>query len=125
MDNCDNGSRQNIEYLSANRRSEVMRHDIARPLYVEVDEICNTVYSPHPFTTHSIRSKRLQPVFGAPAMCWARLTASVLLTRATQGRSEQRQPVIIALAREKLNRPPRSNSQDGLTRTIDYLKSIA
>jgi UDP-glucuronate decarboxylase len=41
VDNYFTGSRDNIRHLLANRRFEVMRHDITFPLFVEVDEIYN------------------------------------------------------------------------------------
>ncbi len=41
VDNYYTGRRSNIEHLLAERRFEVMRHDVTFPLYVEVDEIYN------------------------------------------------------------------------------------
>lgn len=40
-DNLFTGSKRNIEHLLDNRRFEFIRHDVTRPLYVEVDEIYN------------------------------------------------------------------------------------
>lgn len=55
------------------------------------------------------------------------LSASVLLTWATQGRPETTGPdiTLMTLAREELNRAPEQRSQDGLERTIDHFKSVA
>lgn len=41
VDNFFTSSRRNVEHLSANRRFELIRHDVTFPLYVEVDEIYN------------------------------------------------------------------------------------
>src|SRR5467141_2985156 len=41
VDNYFTGSRTNIEHLLAHKHFEVIRHDVAFPLYVEVDEIYN------------------------------------------------------------------------------------
>ncbi|MEG2004641.1 MAG: UDP-glucuronic acid decarboxylase family protein [Bilophila sp.] len=41
VDNFFTGSRVNVEHLIGNPRFELMRHDVALPLYVEVDEIYN------------------------------------------------------------------------------------
>jgi UDP-glucuronate decarboxylase len=41
---CDNfftGARRNIEHLLDNKHFELLRHDVAHPLFVEVDEIYN------------------------------------------------------------------------------------
>ena len=41
VDNFFTSSRANIEHLLANRRFELIRHDVTFPLYVEVDQIYN------------------------------------------------------------------------------------
>lgn len=41
VDNFYTGSKDNIAHLMANRRFELMRHDVTFPLYVEVDQIYN------------------------------------------------------------------------------------
>jgi UDP-glucuronate decarboxylase len=41
VDNFFSGSRRNVEHLLANKRFELIRHDVTFPLYVEVDEIYN------------------------------------------------------------------------------------
>ncbi len=41
VDNLFTGSKRNIEHLLDDRRFEFIRHDVTRPLYVEVDEIYN------------------------------------------------------------------------------------
>ncbi len=41
VDNFFTGDRQNIEHLFADKRFELIRHDVTFPLYVEVDEIYN------------------------------------------------------------------------------------
>lgn len=41
VDNFFTGTRSNVEHLIGNPRFELMRHDVALPLYVEVDEIYN------------------------------------------------------------------------------------
>jgi UDP-glucuronate decarboxylase len=41
VDNFSTGSRSSIEHLLPNARFEAMRHDVTRPLHVEVDEIYN------------------------------------------------------------------------------------
>lgn len=41
VDNFFTGTRRNIEHLLANKNFELLRHDIAHPLFVEVDEIYN------------------------------------------------------------------------------------
>ena len=41
VDNFYTGDKRNLEELLANRRFELMRHDVTFPLYVEVDEIYN------------------------------------------------------------------------------------
>lgn len=41
VDNFYTGTRDNIKHLIQNHKFELMRHDIAFPLYVEVDEIYN------------------------------------------------------------------------------------
>jgi UDP-glucuronate decarboxylase len=41
VDNFFTGTRRNIEHLLDHRQFELLRHDIAHPLYVEVDEIYN------------------------------------------------------------------------------------
>ena len=40
-DNLFTGDKRNIEHLNGNARFEFIRHDVAFPLYVEVDEIYN------------------------------------------------------------------------------------
>ena len=39
VDNFYSSTRGNVEHLIANRRFELMRHDVTFPLYVEVDEV--------------------------------------------------------------------------------------
>jgi UDP-glucuronate decarboxylase len=41
VDNFFTGTRSNIEHLIGHKRFEVIRHDVAFPLYIEVDEIYN------------------------------------------------------------------------------------
>ncbi len=41
VDNFFTGTRRNIEHLLQNKNFELLRHDIAHPLFVEVDEIYN------------------------------------------------------------------------------------
>ena len=41
VDNCFTGRKDNLVNLLSSSRFEVMRHDVAFRLYVEVDEICN------------------------------------------------------------------------------------
>jgi UDP-glucuronate decarboxylase len=41
VDNYFTGSRSNVAHLMADRRFELLRHDVTFPLYVEVDEIYN------------------------------------------------------------------------------------
>jgi UDP-glucuronate decarboxylase len=41
VDNFFTGTRRNIEHLLDHRQFELLRHDIAHPLFVEVDEIYN------------------------------------------------------------------------------------
>jgi UDP-glucuronate decarboxylase len=41
VDNFFSGARRNIEHCLANKRFELVRHDVTFPLYVEVDEIYN------------------------------------------------------------------------------------
>jgi UDP-glucuronate decarboxylase len=41
VDNFYTGTRDNIKHLIQNHKFELMRHDVAFPLYVEVDEIYN------------------------------------------------------------------------------------
>jgi UDP-glucuronate decarboxylase len=41
VDNLFTGDKRNIEHLNGNARFEFIRHDVAFPLYVEVDEIYN------------------------------------------------------------------------------------
>jgi UDP-glucuronate decarboxylase len=41
VDNFFSSSRQNVAHLLDNRRMELVRHDVTRPLFVEVDEIFN------------------------------------------------------------------------------------
>ena len=41
LDNFFTGTKDNIQHLMSNHHFEVMRHDVAFPLYVEVDEIYN------------------------------------------------------------------------------------
>jgi len=41
LDNFFTGTKDNIQHLMDNHHFEVMRHDVAFPLYVEVDEIYN------------------------------------------------------------------------------------
>ena len=41
VDNFFTGTRRNIEHLLENKNFELLRHDIAHPLFVEVDEIYN------------------------------------------------------------------------------------
>jgi UDP-glucuronate decarboxylase len=41
VDNFFTGRKQNIEHLMGHPRFELMRHDVAQPLFVEVDEIYN------------------------------------------------------------------------------------
>ena len=41
VDNFFSGARRNIEHLLANKRFELIRHDVTFPLYVEVDDIYN------------------------------------------------------------------------------------
>jgi len=41
VDNFFSSTRRNVEYLIADPRFELMRHDVTFPLYVEVDEIYN------------------------------------------------------------------------------------
>ena len=41
VDNLFTGSKRNVEHLLDHRRFEFIRHDVTRPLYVEVDEIYN------------------------------------------------------------------------------------
>lgn len=41
VDNLFTGTKHNLEHLHANKRFELLRHDITFPLYVEVDEIYN------------------------------------------------------------------------------------
>jgi UDP-glucuronate decarboxylase len=41
VDNFFSGSRSNTEHLFANKRFELIRHDVTFPLYIEVDEIYN------------------------------------------------------------------------------------
>lgn len=41
LDNFFTGTKENIEHLLGNTNFEIIRHDVAFPLYVEVDEIYN------------------------------------------------------------------------------------
>jgi hypothetical protein len=50
-DNFYTGTRKNIRGLLSNSRSELIRHDICFPLYVEVDEIFNLACPASPETS--------------------------------------------------------------------------
>ena len=41
LDNYFTGSKDNVRHLTGNPRFELMRHDITRPVFVEVDRIYN------------------------------------------------------------------------------------
>jgi UDP-glucuronate decarboxylase len=41
VDNFFTGTRRNIEHLLGHKAFELLRHDVAHPLFVEVDEIFN------------------------------------------------------------------------------------
>ena len=41
MDNFFTGSIKNIQHLKSNHNFEIIRHDITRPLFIEVDQIYN------------------------------------------------------------------------------------
>ena len=41
LDNFFTGARRNIEHLLANKRFELIRHDVTFPIYLEIDQIYN------------------------------------------------------------------------------------
>ena len=66
VDNFVTGNRHNVEHLSEHPSFELMRHDVTRPLFVEVDAIYNLACpaSPRHYQDNPIRTVKTS-VFGA------------------------------------------------------------
>ena len=58
LDNFFTGARRNIMHLMDNHRFELIRHDITREIFLEVDQIYNLACPASPVHYSTIPSKR-------------------------------------------------------------------
>jgi UDP-glucuronate decarboxylase len=67
LDNFLTGARRNVAHLHAHKRFEMVRHDVALPVDVEVDEIYNLTCPASPISV--IRCRRSRPMCTAQSTC--------------------------------------------------------
>ena len=80
LDNFFTGTRINVEHLLQRRDFEVIRHDIVRPIYLEVDQVYNLAcpaspeaYQSNPIKTIKTSTVGMVNVLGLAKRCKARI----------------------------------------------------
>ncbi|HPT32991.1 MAG TPA: GDP-mannose 4,6-dehydratase [Prolixibacteraceae bacterium] len=130
LDNYFTGQKQNIVHLLGHPYVELVRHDVTMPYYVEVDDLIEGM-----IRMMATRENFTGPVnIGNPneftilevAQQVIRLTGSkskIVYKPLPSDDPTQRQPDI-SLAKKELDWEPVVQLEEGLTRTIDYFRSI-
>ena len=80
LDNFFTGTRENVEHLLPRRDFELIRHDIVRPIYLEVDQVYNLAcpaspeaYQSNPIKTIKTSTVGMVNVLGLAKRCKARI----------------------------------------------------
>ncbi len=80
LDNFFTGTRENVEHLLTRRDFELIRHDIVRPVYLEVDQVYNLAcpaspeaYQSNPIKTIKTSTVGMVNVLGLAKRCKARI----------------------------------------------------
>ena len=70
VDNFFTGTKKNLIQWLGNSSFELIRHDITKPITLEVDKIWHLACLHHQFTISLIQLKRLKRVSLEPTTCW-------------------------------------------------------